>query len=111
MFYFSGLLPNDPHLVVGDTLVLNCTVEAPYNSSGIIFVTADGTVDPKFVHIVSTTTAQLVIPNIQAQARPYTCKWPLHGDDFPSQMVQVSGNTSYLSQAPLQIESYGMMND
>ncbi|KAK2183742.1 hypothetical protein NP493_297g01023 [Ridgeia piscesae] len=62
------VIPTDPLVGTGDTLVVNCTLENTgplnINSSTIFFKFGNTRLDAKYVHVMDKNTAQLRMPNM-----------------------------------------------
>ena len=63
--------PVNPVVEEGGTLVLNCTIldtyDGPYNASDISFLSAGYEFNRTNVHVLSSATAQLVLPHVTVE--------------------------------------------
>ena len=63
--------PEDPLVEEGDTLILNCTLMdtymGQYNASAISFRVSGHQFNVTYVRVLSSVTAQLVLPNVTVE--------------------------------------------
>ena len=96
LFSISELLRDNPIVATGETLKLNCTLfnyTDQNNAYHIYFYWEGETVDSKYVHVLSNSTAQVRLPNMKRSYTEHHIYCYLQGVDYRigQQAVTVAG--------------------